>query len=248
MRTTRTLTVGLVAALAISTAASGAIMGTVSASMNNISPGLSMATWITPYDTSWYSGLTGRCNMSYGTYSPGAPRVSGPAYCTEVEGWRFGSWYTMNIRPVSETPLTSGPSDTGGGPMAGAKAEALKELWGRFIGQTGTDNVACAAFQLAVWEIVYEDLYVQSPPGWNVLSGKFKARADAGNPTLAINQANLWLGQVNGSGPKANLYGLSLGGVQDVIVTPEPATTVLLALGGLAMLVRNRRRSVVAVS
>ena len=240
MKRATTVAMAVVVSLVVAAGASAGVLGTVYSCMSSVSPGLTMSTWVTPYDTSWFNGLTGRCNMSYSNYSPGAPAVSGPAYCTEVEGWRLGSWYTMNIRPVSETPVSSGPADTGYGPMGAAKAEALRELWGRFYA-LANDNVSCAAFQLAVWEITYEDLYVPTPPGWDVTVGKFKALDGGGNTTLAINQANTWLGQITGTGPKAVLYGLSLGGVQDVIVTPEPATMAFLSLGGIGLLLSRRR-------
>ena len=45
-------------------------------------------------------------------------------------------------------------SDPTNGPTGAAKANAIRELWGRFRGAIGTDGTKAAAFQMAVWEIV----------------------------------------------------------------------------------------------
>jgi hypothetical protein len=160
------------------------------------------------------------------------------AFCIEVQTISFGGTYPYSVRDAFDAPIPDGPNDTSGGPMGVPKAEGLKELWGRFHGQVNS-NITAAAFQLAVWEIVFEDLYVTSPPAWDVLSGKFEARLDSGDPTLAINQANAWLAQIDGSGPKAQLYGLTNGGAQDLLV-PEPATVALLGLGALSLIRKKR--------
>ena len=115
------------------------------------------------------------------------------------------------------------------------------EAWNQQYAAEINSNVTGAAFALAVWEITFEDLYA-NPPGWTVSSGKFKARDDGGNTSLAITQANNWLSQIDGTGKKVPLRGLTNGSNQDFLVpVPEPATLSLVAIGGLAMLLRKRK-------
>jgi hypothetical protein len=108
------------------------------------------------------------------------------------------------------------------GMMGAAKADQIRELWGRFRAAVGTDNVKAAAFQIAIWELVCDS-------GKDLAAGAFTA--DTSNPTaVAIkNQAQAWLDQVNGAGAKANLLALTSPIDQDQIfeVPPPPPTTPL---------------------
>jgi hypothetical protein len=236
----RLITICLVAVVVLVLAespASATLYGTVNATVGG-GPGLTMASMIHPYDTSWYTGFTGQFELTYSNMTPPTLGLLPDAFCIEVQTISVGGTYPYSVRDAFDAPIPDGPADTNGGPMGIPKAEALEELWGRFHDQVNS-NVTAAAFQLAVWEIIFEDLYVQTPPGWNVLSGKFEARDDTGDPHSAIVQANTWLGQINGQGPKVQLYGLTNGSAQDFLV-PEPATACILGLGALSLLRRKR--------
>ena len=54
--------------------------------------------------------------------------------------------------------------------------------------------------------------------------------------------ANSWLHGLDGTGPMAGLLALTHDSKQDFLVTPEPATLAFVALGGVGMLLRRRRR------
>lgn len=135
-----------------------------------------------------------------------------------------------------------------GGTLGSAKANYLRELWGRYYdpawAQSGTSagaNRSAAAFAAAIWEIVYENV-PSSGSRWDVT-----ADGTAGTGCfLALNvdaaTANRWLQSLTGCGPKADLRVFANCGAQNYLVAvPEPATIVLLGLGGLCSLRRRRR-------
>jgi hypothetical protein len=101
-------------------------------------------------------------------------------------------------------------SDPTNGPMGAAKANAIRELWGRFRGAIGTDGAKAAAFQMAVWEIVTDS-------GRDLSTGVFRAGTANATEVAVKNQAQSWLNQLNGTGPKANLLALSSPTDQDQV-------------------------------
>jgi hypothetical protein len=94
--------------------------------------------------------------------------------------------------------------------MGAAKASAIRELWGRFRTAIGSDNTKAAAFQMAVWEIVTET-------SRDLSSGVFRAGTDNASEIAIKNQAQSWLNQITGTGPKANLLALSSPTDQDLV-------------------------------
>lgn len=127
--------------------------------------------------------------------------------------------------------------------MGTAKADYLRELWGRFQLPEWADggpyssyeNSTAEAFAAAVWEIVYEDLPA-SPLNYDVTVGAFQAE----NADTSL--ANYFLHQLTGSGPMADLRAFVYQGKQDFLVeVPEPTTIALLGISGLLSLLRRRR-------
>ena len=238
MRIFNVLMAVVVAFVLLQNPASATMYGTVDATVG-AGYALTMSSMIQPYDASWYTGHTGLFLLTYSNMNPSDMGLLPDAFCVETQTVGFGGTYSYSVKDAFDVPVPLGPADTGQGPIGLVKADYLRELFGRFYGQVNS-NVTGAAFALAVYEIVFEDLYVQTPPGWDVLSGKFKALAAAGDITLAINQANAWLGDVDGTGPMANLRGLTSTSNQDYIVlVPEPTTICMFGLGSL-LLYRRR--------
>jgi len=166
-------------------------------------------------------------------------------FCVELNEWA----------PTQTTRYSVGmPDDTAvsytGSTLGTTKANYLRELWARYYdpawsqsGATAQQNRSAAAFAAAVWEIVYENV----PSGssrWDVtadgtsgIGGFIALNVDAGT-------ANKWLQSLNGSGPKTDLRVFANNGAQNYLVAvPEPATIVLLGLGGLCSVIRRRRRA-----
>jgi hypothetical protein len=129
-----------------------------------------------------------------------------------------------------------------------AKANYLRELWARYYdpawasgSYTQQDNRAAEAFAAAVWEIIYEKLPA-SPLEWDVRTGGIAGGFAAENLDWAT--ANKWLHSLTGGGAKADLRVFVNSGGQDyLVVVPEPATVILLGLGGLCSVLGRRRRS-----
>jgi hypothetical protein len=109
--------------------------------------------------------------------------------------------------PYTVIDLDSDPTN---GPMGAAKANAIRELWGRFRTAIGNDGTKAAAFQIAVWEIVTDS-------GRDLSTGVFRAGTANASEVAIKNQAQSWLNQLNGAGHKANLLALSSATDQDQV-------------------------------
>lgn len=166
------------------------------------------------------------------------------AYCVELgEFISPGSEVTHNV-----TPLLGSTTDAGGtsGPVnfTAARTKNLQTLWGSFYASVGDKNTS-AAFQMAVWEIAFDDdLSLTNDSGR--MYGTDRDLATTGIQLDPVSQmAQSWLTQIaSGAATKQqSLVLLSGKGVQDLITAvPEPAT--LFAMGvGIAALVARKKRS-----
>ncbi len=149
--------------------------------------------------------------------------------------------------------LEGGPTPTSflGAPMGEGKADYIRELWGRFYDPswagegkfTWKQNSQASAFASAIWEIVYEDLPAIATK-WDVTIDGTAGSGGFASEWVDADLANGWLHALDGTGPKADLRLFSFDGSQDFIAqVPEPATIVLLGLGGAFSLFRRRRNA-----
>ena len=161
-----------------------------------------------------------RSAVNPGTYAGHpSPGQNFDAFCLEPDQ-EFPS--LPNV-PYTVVDLESAPPEGSSiGTMGAAKANLVRELWGRFRAAVGTDNTKAAAFQMALWELVADT-------GKNLAAGAFVADTSSATGLAVKNQAQTWLDQVNGAGPKANLLALTSPVDQDQIFEcpAKPPTTPL---------------------
>jgi hypothetical protein len=170
-------------------------------------------------------------------------------FCIEWSEMASSSTLTYNVIMPKDGPLPTSSLET---TMGATKAKYIQELWGKYFNPAWVGSCAfsdyydhgAAAFSVAIWEIINEDLPV-SPLGWDVMvdgtAGSRGFRAEYLDSSSIYN-ANSWLHSLNGTGPTANLRVFSYRGQQDFIIeVPEPATIALLGLGGMFGLLRKKR-------
>ncbi|MBL8875364.1 MAG: hypothetical protein JNM86_06165 [Phycisphaerae bacterium] len=221
--------------LVVAALAGSASAAYVDATFNGVAPGV----WVNVSDTA--------NSLSFGTQAGGFnwTRTGG----TATDPYVSGSFVTFcidlkkhvgagNNYSFSQTSLDMAPTPSGNGvnyPMGATKADLLGRLWGAHRSSLVGD-VMFGAFQLAIWEIVFENSNTLS-----VSNGNFTATGDPGDPTSAISTANAWLSAVAGEPAYGGLYALTggEGGPQDQLV-PTPGCLALAGFGGLALFRRRR--------
>lgn len=155
-------------------------------------------------------------------------------YCAEL-GETIGSG--ANDWP-DVLPLL-GSTTTGGVTFDAARTSNLGKLWANAFGSIGSDASLSAAFQLAQWEIVFDDDVTLGSETGDVFvtAGQYQGGiTDVAESWLTNIRDNEWNDQVS-------LVLLTGPGIQDQItMAPEPATMGVLALGLGAIVARRRSR------
>lgn len=147
-----------------------------------------------------------------------------------------GSAYTYDVVDLAQAPGLPGP-------MGNDRKEAVRVLYDVAGGaQFGANNTLAAAFQVALWELVF-DFAGGDSASVDLHSGAFELNSGGTVET----SANAWLGQIManyGSGSTA-LAGLHHDHKQDQVVAvplPAPVALGLAGIIGVAGLRRLRMR------
>jgi hypothetical protein len=195
--------------------------------------------------------ITGRINwtiQSNNNYKGSLGAVGSPlsTYCIDItHSVTTGSAYTYNIDPAlgADTQVIQGG-------FTQSQVDHLSELYGKYYSDAGTSNLKAAAFQLAVWDIVYNDSLIQND---GTISGTaaFTFSYNSNDAGFSTANANALPGQITtylkdlGSDPKADLRVLdSTSGNQNqlVLAAPEPSSLVLAGIGAAGLVGLARRR------
>jgi hypothetical protein len=167
-----------------------------------------------------------------------------------IDGWNPGDIFKSfcvdvfdNVPPINSAntgyelvSLDEVPKQNAG-PMGAVRATRLKKLWANYYSTTFVAQYA-AAFQLAVWEIVYDD-------DLNLTNGNFQVTY-AQDATKA--QANTWLTGLDNltiAANKPNISAVTSNTYQDFVApspVPEPASIFLFGTSLLGLFVASRKR------
>jgi len=167
------------------------------------------------------------------------------AFCIELTENISGSNnpYTYSVIDPQYAPNSK--------PMGSDRAELLKSWFGHYyISSNVTEwtTLQATAFQLGVWEIVYENY---SAIG-NVSSGQFwMDSSHSGRAAVAaLTEVNSWFSVFNPLGEKMQIaalsspHGSATQHIQDAVTiqVPEPSTMLILGMGCVLALYKRRRK------
>ncbi len=155
-----------------------------------------------------------------------APLGNFKSVCVELDqSINIGAAYTYDVIETAEGPKPG--IALGAGPMGDAKAKLLAKLWANYMATALTSKDAAASFQVAAWEIVYDD-------DNDLFAGGFQARyADLGSAPAFVQTAQTWLDSLAGLTDTAMLKVLTSRTHQDqLVMVPLPAA----AWAGLSLI------------
>lgn len=211
----------------------------VTATYTGVTPGVAVT--ITDTTNSQSLGtLAGGFNFSRVGGTATDPYLSGNyvAFCIDIfKTVGPGPTYGWNQTALPNAPTPSGNTNY---PMGAIKAGLLGKLWGAHRNGLSGD-VMFGAFQLAVWEIVFENSNTL-----DIDSGTFFATGGNVDSASARSLANTWLGTLGSDPVYGGVYALTGntgdpndGSPQDQLV-PTPGGIALCCVGGLVFLRRRR--------
>lgn len=234
-----------------------AIVGAAAMTMGGLSSTASANTIDLSFDGLVFgnSSLTARSTLNSSNFYAGAmqwseignPGNSFTTFCLEVTQLVSStSTYTITSLAGELDPIPT--LDSGG--MGETRARLMQSLFDNHYGSALNSAFESAAFQLAVWEIVYEDTLDQSGDVmFDVTSGTHRITGGSvlnNNSMLglsAVDQANIWLNGLSDT-DVTTLQALTSGNSQNqvrMIPLPGPAGMAMAGLLGLAA-VRRRRQ------
>ena len=233
------------AAIVAATAIGGATTSSMASTLN-----LQLDGWAAG-PLSFKTSVTGNTGINAGAFSwSDGVGNSYVTFCTELtQNINFGNSYNYDIDSLSIAPVPNDsinaafPHLIGG--MGTYRAGLVQNLYDQYFSVALDSSVNAAAFQLAIWEIVYEEGLAEGDNSTlNVSDGDFTiSNNNAGNQsqTQAITLANTWLSTLSSVGV-TTLVALTNDTYQDqILLIPLPAPVLMAGLGLLAVPLIRRR-------
>lgn len=225
MRVRNIVVGGLIGATGILAAAGSASAAFVTMTLDSITPKVNISTTRNG-GSSWQTLSAGRFNWHGAITNPVGLQGDFSAFCIELtQGVSVGNTYSSY--EAIQLAAAPQPAASPYAPMGVGDARLISDLWEKHRESLTTAN-DYAAFQIAIWEIVYDG-------GEDLSAGNFRMR----NNNTVKNLAQGWLDGLNDEAPIATyLYALSHENKQDMLV-PTPGAAGLM---GLAVIVAARRK------
>ena len=178
------------------------------------------------------------------TVHAGALNLNPPAgviaYCIDI-------FQTISIGTTYNDYTTSSLAADAG--ITAARKAKVSQLFHGFYDTSLTSSTNTAAFQLALWEIVFETGPTLNVDGADVANRGVTYASNPNSPSNVISIADTWLGGLSSFSSDLNGFTTYRSGYhQDLIgyhgeKVPEPATWVMLAAGLGLIGFRARRRA-----
>ena len=163
-------------------------------------------------------------------------------FCTDIENPAADGW--ADVKDLAEAPAD------GSGAMGDDRANMVGSLYKYFYDQSDDSSTKAAAFQVAIWEIVFEDDFDPTAAKNDYDGSKLDPTDGAGKGDFYTShdtvsaQADTWLQAAwvyFKDGDWWNLYSGTSDDVQDIIMIPLPAPFALASVGLLGVLAGRRR-------
>lgn len=177
------------------------------------------------------------------------------SFCIDLkQDFTSGQTYQFTLAPVADAPVDSQSGaypNNNPGAMGTTAAADLGRLWA--TDEHGlTTNVQAAAFQVAIWAVVYNQAQLQTIPSeasfassFSVLNTSNSFYLSAGSNSTLVSDANQYVGDALFSPDSTNmLAALTSPSYQDqLVIMPTPASfsggLVLLLLCGMTVWARR---------
>lgn len=231
----------IVAAAAFAAFASLAAADTVTMSFTGTGKGQNLKVTFNGNSNNFFVGQI-KHNISSGTGFGSSLVGDQITYCGDLAQYVSSSASVFTINPV-ET-LAGGIN----GPTATARGQAVRNIFAAFgtsALSSSASNDLGTAFQMAVWELLYDGPTSVSATSGNVRFAKTDGTAIS---SALLTQFNTIMAAANTFSPATGAYALMSSQRQDQLIyiqnlVPTPGSAALMGLGSLCLLSRRRQRN-----